>query len=118
MYFLYNHVSVIVSFQSHSMQIFYLNDAAYYISIIKFYIQWAVLTLMDLFESKNTNKQINKDKPCLTFPLVMYLHKYGNNGDSVITEIMLIELLQAQNESKCDIPIHSLKQLQLCMHML
>jgi len=73
---------------------------------------------MDLSQSKNTNKQRNKDKPCLNFPLVMYLHKYGNNSDSVITEIILIQLLEAQNESKCNIHIHLLKQIQLHMHML
>jgi len=48
----------------------------------------------------------------------MYLHKYGNNGDSVITEIILTQLLQAQNKSKCDSHIHLLKQLQLCMHVV
>jgi hypothetical protein len=48
----------------------------------------------------------------------MHLYKYGNNSDSVITEILLMQLLQAQNESKCDIHIHLLQQLQLRIHML
>lgn len=48
----------------------------------------------------------------------MYLHKYANNGETVKTEIILIQQLQAQNESKCSIHIQCLKQLQLCMHVL
>jgi len=76
----------------------FLSESAYYTLFDQFYIQWVVLTLMDLTECKNKNKEINtchKTKFC-NFVTMCFV-QLSNHGHGCMDKLNLCFTLVPPN---------------------